>query len=299
MRALDGKALLDHGETIARRYAKQVGADVAEELRAEAVLRALRSPAPDGRIEPWLERIYKNLLIDRWRRPQPMTVDTDALDAFAATGTPEDAVLLHERRRLVRGSLRRLPREARQVLLSRYYGELDETTTASRLGIAGPTVRTRVHRALAHLRTWLGDLRAFFPPVFDRLAGQLVAIGAAPVLVAALIVGGTAPGPQRLPTIAPLAIPAAPSLRRAEPQLLPSLTRTPMTRVRVPKRAAPATPPASVALAMEVPAPVVTEILWPEQMDLFAGPERPAPPCLVEPPTTFALQIEKMVEDEM
>ena len=42
MTALEGKTLLDHGKAIARRYAGRVGADVAEELRAEAVLRALR-----------------------------------------------------------------------------------------------------------------------------------------------------------------------------------------------------------------------------------------------------------------
>jgi hypothetical protein len=50
MTALEGKALLDHGKAIAKRYAGRVGSDVAEELGAEAVLRALGSPPPDGHL---------------------------------------------------------------------------------------------------------------------------------------------------------------------------------------------------------------------------------------------------------
>ena len=122
MRALDGKALLEHGEAIARRYASRVGAEVAEELCAEAVLRALRSPAPDGRSEPWLEGIYKNLVIDHWRRRQLIAVDVNELHVVSTSLTPEDSLLARERRRLVRAGLRRLPRESRQALLSRYYG---------------------------------------------------------------------------------------------------------------------------------------------------------------------------------
>jgi DNA-directed RNA polymerase specialized sigma24 family protein len=83
MNAQEGKALLDHGNTIARRYAGRVGPDVAEELRGEAVLRALRSPPPDGRMEPWLERIYRNLFVDRWRRGHVRTVDLAELPELA------------------------------------------------------------------------------------------------------------------------------------------------------------------------------------------------------------------------
>ena len=102
MTALEGKALLDHGKMIARRYAGRVGPDVAEELRAEAVLRALGSPPPDGRMEPWLERIYRNLFVDLWRRGQLLTVNLDDVPALAGAGTPEEEVLHRERRRLDR-----------------------------------------------------------------------------------------------------------------------------------------------------------------------------------------------------
>jgi RNA polymerase sigma factor (sigma-70 family) len=302
MSALDGKALLDHGEAIARRYASRIGAEVAEELRGEAVLRALRSPAPDGRMEPWLERIYKNLLIDHWRRhwrrPQQITVDIAEVDAIGAS-TPEDAALMAERRRLVRACLRCLPREMRRVLLSRYYGELDEPTTASRLGIAGTTVRTRVHRALARLRTRLADLRAFLMPIFSRLAGQLVAVGAAPILVVTLIATG-APSPEpRLPVaVTAPAMATSTSAPAVQPQAQPIPTpATLRLRVHAQTKAPVALPPA--VLVMEPAAAIVTEILWPDRMDIFAEPPEPTPPSLVEVPTTFASRIVAMVEDEL
>ncbi len=301
MSALDGKALLDHGEAIARRYASRVGVDLAEELRDEAVLRAFRSPPPDGRLEPWLERIYRNLLIDRWRQPQPIPVDVHALDTLGTDSTPEDAALKAERRRLVRTSLRRLPPEARQVLLSRYYGELDEATTASRLGIARPTVRTRLHRALLRLRTCLGDLRGLWPPLLGRLPGQLSTLGAAPVLVAALLVASASSPEQQQVTVT-----------ASEPEGLPVVSTVSTQPHPVPPQAPPAPPRPRVARKLPVAPPIrsaplaptpalsiVTEIFWPERLDIFAEPESSPRPCLVEAPTTFALQIEKMVEEEL
>jgi RNA polymerase sigma factor (sigma-70 family) len=177
MTALEGKALLDHGKAIAKRYAGRVGSDVAEELGAEAVLRALRSPPPDGHLEPWLERIYRNLIVDVWRRRRPATVDVADLRDLATSGTPEDAVLARERRRMVRASVARLPREARRALLSRYYGELDDEVSASRLGIAGSTIRTRIHRALGRLRGRLEDLRACCRRYSAKLGAGASALG--------------------------------------------------------------------------------------------------------------------------
>ncbi len=176
MTALEGKALLDHGKAIAKRYAGRVGPDLAEELGAEAVLRALRSPPPDGHLEPWLERIYRNLIVDVWRRRRPASIDAADLHDLAAPDSPEDVVLARERRRAVRASVARLPREARRALLSRYYGELDDEVSASRLGIAGSTIRTRIHRALSRLRGRLGDsARLVAAGVWQTRGGRLLA----------------------------------------------------------------------------------------------------------------------------
>jgi RNA polymerase sigma-70 factor (ECF subfamily) len=312
MTALDGKALLDHGNAIAKRYAGRVGPDVAEELRAEAVLRALGSPPPDGRMQPWLERIYRNLFVDLWRRGKLLTVDIADLPELAGAGTPEEEVLHRERRRMVRESLHRLPREARRALLSRYYGELDDEVAASRLGIATATVRTRIHRALARLRTRLGDLRAFCPPILGKLGAQAAGVGLAPVMVAALVVVGSS---SRAPVSEPALHPASAVARQAAPgwavrptpAKVPAVSAAPLSRSRAAKKTAMVVPAAEPA-PLPMPArfidlgesdPVVGDILRPDGIDIFAEPPQPATPCMVEAPSNFVAQIEKMIEDRL
>lgn len=313
MTALDGKALLDHGRAIAKRYAGRVGSDVAEELGAEAVLRALRSPPPDGRLEPWLERIYRNLFVDMWRRRRPSMVNVDDLPELAIPGTPEDALLGCERRRAVRSSLAGLPREARRALLSRYYAELDDDVSATRLGIATATIRTRIHRALGRLRGRLVDLRGLLPPMFGQLGAGASALGLAPVLVAALAVVSTS---SRLFEGAPVcsvspgavyhgaahhAILSAPASAQLTPVQVPvaAVAPRPQTRHVLPAGAAalPVQPaPAVVFIESD---PVVADIQSPVSIDIFADPVQVTSPCLVEAPTNFLVQIEKMVEDSL
>jgi RNA polymerase sigma factor (sigma-70 family) len=311
MTALEGKALLDHGKAIARRYAGRVGGDVAEDLGAEAVLRALGSPPPDGRIEPWLERIYRNLLVDLWRRRHPTVAISEAVE-LAGTATPEEEALRRERRRAVRASLRGLPREARRALLSRFYGELDDDVAAIRFGVSTTTVRTRVHRALARLRAGLGHLRAWCPPLWGKLGAQAAAIGLAPVMVAALVlVAPTAPPPSPPP------VPTAQAVPRAQPapasgwhaaQTEPTsiVTVVPQPRARSAKRASLPTitaasepSPSTAAVELAPEALIVGHILEPEGLDVFVEPEKPVPPCMVAAPPDFVAQIEKMVEERL
>jgi RNA polymerase sigma factor (sigma-70 family) len=309
MTVLEGKALLDHGKAIARRYAGRIGADVADELGAEAVLHALKSPPPDGRMEPWLERIYRNLFVDRWRRAKNQMVEGVDFSTFAAgSGTPEDVVLSLERRRKVRQGVNRLPREARRAVLSRYFAEHDDEVSAARLGIASATIRTRVHRALARLREHLGDLRGCFPPILVRLLGKLggqtAAVALAPVLVVAVV------------AVSPLRVPEASALVVAEPVHSELGTRhafaTPV-RIAIPPMSsvhgqarrpsphvasvdsAPPSPVATFELAEEDT--VVGNILLPDGLDVLADPPPSIRSSLVEAPTTFAVQIEKMIED--
>jgi hypothetical protein len=44
---------------------------------------------------------------------------------------------------------------------------------------------------------------------------------------------------------------------------------------------------------------VVADIQSPESIDIFAEPIKVAPTCLVEVPTNFLVQIEKMVEESL
>jgi RNA polymerase sigma factor (sigma-70 family) len=310
MTALEGKALLDHGNAIARRYAGRVGADVAEELGAEAVLRALRSPPPDGRYEPWLERIYRNLIVDVWRRRKPATLDIADVGGLAVSGTPEDAVLASERRRAVRASVAQLPREVRRALLSRYYGELDDEVSASRLGIAGATIRTRIHRALERLRGRLGDLRGLLPPVFGKLSAHVGAIGLAPLMIAALaVVSVSSRTPETDPSFPAAVMPDHHATQAIRPAVRTARADIPTVAVEPHKRARAAVRTSAVAQPeAEAPAQiisfvehdeVVAEIQRPEAIDIFADPVKVEPPSLVEIPASFLSQFEKMVDDSL
>jgi RNA polymerase sigma-70 factor (ECF subfamily) len=308
MTALEGKALLDHGKAIAKRYAGRVGPDVAEELGAEAVLRALRSPPPDGHLEPWLERIYRNLVVDVWRRRKPATLDIADVRGLAVAGTPEDAMLASERRRVVRASVARLPREARRALLSRYYGELDDEVSATRLGIAGATMRTRIHRALGRLRGRLGDLRGLLPPVLGKLGAGVSALGLAPVMIAALALSSAF---HRAPAATEPFLSALPD-RPVPPQVMPVLAAQaeapssipePRKRLRVATHIS-----APVRPAQEAPTQVITfvereevvaEIQRPDTIDVFADPVQASRPGLVAAPADLLAQFEKMVEDRL
>jgi RNA polymerase sigma-70 factor (ECF subfamily) len=301
MTALEGKALLDHGKAIAKRYAGRLGADIADELSAEAVLRVLGSPPPDGHVEPWLERIYRNLVVDHWRRGHA-AASFDDVPEISAAGTPEGDAMRAENRRLVRQSLRSLPRETRRLLLMRFYGDADDQVAAQSFGITATTVRTRIHRALARLREYLANLGAWFPPFWGKLSAQLCTIGVAPAFIAAfIVVGATAANPEPTPvTMVPVAAAHHAPTRSFEAAVVTD--GQPRARVRVsgPKRASPpaqplAVPPPVVEFTDDTT--VVGTILQPDGIVIVAEPPRPVLPCLVEAPTTFFVQIEKMLEE--
>ncbi len=310
MTALEGKALLDHGSAIARRYTARVGAEVANELRAEAVARALQRPPADGRMEPWLERIYRNLLVDRWRRGRAGTIDIATLPELASAGNPEDDLLRRERRRAVRESIAGLPPEARRALLARFYGELDDRAAATRFSVAAATIRTRVHRALARLRTRLGELRAVCPLIFGKLGAQTATLGLAPAMVVALAIGSTVPVLAPAPAPAPAASAATLSPRTyPTPAPRPVVETAPVApmaqpRARLPRRLA--LPPAVVpsvspgeARQPEADEATVQEILEPHVLDVRADPDPPVWPSMVVAPPNLLAQIGKMIEEQL
>jgi RNA polymerase sigma-70 factor, ECF subfamily len=311
MTILDGKALLDHSKAIAYRHLGRMDADTADDLGAEAVLRALRTPAPDGRMQPWLERIFRNLFIDRWRRQRPAPVVAIEDAQLAGGATPEEAILMRERRQAVRARLAQLPRDARRALLSRYYGELDAEATAVRLGIAPTTVRTRIHRSLRRLRDRLGDLRASLPPELSNLLGaKTSALALAPVVVAMLAVAEVRPPAPETATPQPAVATRAPQYRPAQPQVVAQATSSEAVapaEAKLRPHAMRSNPVAS----HDEPAPAAVKVIEYGEDDEVVGailrpddivdgaPRRAAQPSLIEVPTDFVAQFEKMVEDRM
>ena len=74
-----------------------------------------------------------------------------AAEPGAAAEDPEEAALATERRQRLLTAVERLRDDDRDILACRYFLDLSEEETATTLGIARGTVKSRAHRALVRL----------------------------------------------------------------------------------------------------------------------------------------------------
>lgn len=82
------------------------------------------------------------------RRPPPPDPAPDG---------PEEWALRTETGRTVSAAVTALPQRQREVLVLRYWSELNEAEIAEALGISRGAVKSHTHRAIAALRARLGD----------------------------------------------------------------------------------------------------------------------------------------------
>ena len=146
------------------------GAD-ADDVVQESFVKAYRSLGGfrDGSpFRPWLLRIVANETrnlhrssIRRQRREQTVA-ESDALPLLGEHADPADLVVSRDRQQRLRRELLKLPEPQRVVMICRYLIDLDEAETATVLGIARGTVKSRTHRALDRLRSSMsGDVEKF------------------------------------------------------------------------------------------------------------------------------------------
>jgi RNA polymerase sigma factor (sigma-70 family) len=132
--------------------------DAAQEafVKAYAAIARFRIGSP---FRPWLLRIVTNEARNRRRSAGRRT--GLALRAAEdrplgdAAPSPESAVLANESRAALLAAMNLLRDEDREVIGARYFLELSEAETADTLGIPRGTVKSRLSRALARLRTGL------------------------------------------------------------------------------------------------------------------------------------------------
>jgi RNA polymerase sigma-70 factor (ECF subfamily) len=147
--------------------------DVTQEafVRAHAALGRFRL---GEQIRPWLLRIVANQAIsarraDRRRGHLARRLEGEPLRNVEPN--PEAVALLREQRDAVLGALAQLRPDDQLVLHLRYFLELGEGELAATLGCARGTVKSRLHRAQARLRTVLAplfpDLAAVAGPRLD------------------------------------------------------------------------------------------------------------------------------------
>jgi RNA polymerase sigma factor (sigma-70 family) len=155
-------------ETLVRRYREvafrtayliaRSSAD-AEDATQEAFVKAyyaLDRFRPDGEFRPWMLRIVANEARNRRRsaRRRESLVLRLAGDrpSGASAQAPEAAAVSADAARTLLSALAELPERDRLVISYRYLLELSEAETAAALGVRPGTVKSRLSRALEHLR---------------------------------------------------------------------------------------------------------------------------------------------------
>jgi RNA polymerase sigma-70 factor, ECF subfamily len=152
------RKLWTEAQAIAARRDPRGADDLAQDLACAMLENGARAERPAA----WLERVGRNAAIDRQRVEQRRAALAPHIEPPAGPSDPETALLVRERRGLVRRALALLPRPQRRAALLRFHAELPFQTVAARLGTPEVTARTRVQRALTNLRARLGSLRAMF-----------------------------------------------------------------------------------------------------------------------------------------
>jgi RNA polymerase sigma-70 factor, ECF subfamily len=152
-------------QDLAHRAAYLVGgAEDAEDAVQEGFVKAyhalprFRDGSP---FRPWLLRIVTNEARNRRRAAGrranlALRVIEDRPKDDAAP-SPEEAVLVHERRQALAAAIAELREEDRLVVTCRYLLQLSEAETATTLEIPAGTVKSRLSRALGQLRTLLAE----------------------------------------------------------------------------------------------------------------------------------------------
>jgi RNA polymerase sigma factor (sigma-70 family) len=132
----------------------------AEDAAQQAFIKAyyaLDRLRPGASFRPWLLRIVvneaSNLRKAAQRRVQREARAAEGLPTERAAPAAEEAILAGEEQRAVLTALMGLREEDRLVLGYRYIFDLSEAEMAEALGVARGTVKSRLARALARLRT--------------------------------------------------------------------------------------------------------------------------------------------------
>jgi RNA polymerase sigma-70 factor (ECF subfamily) len=135
----------------------------AEDLFQQTWLRVIENIDrydPRRNFEAWLFTVARNVAIDHWRRRQPGSLDesvgeTPSLGESLPADSPGalDQILCSERTELVQRALESQPPVYREILSLRFEEEMKLEEIAEVLSIPLGTVKSRLARALEHLRT--------------------------------------------------------------------------------------------------------------------------------------------------
>jgi RNA polymerase sigma-70 factor (ECF subfamily) len=152
---------LRHLERIYRYIYFRIGDEAqAEDMTEEVLVRAWESlpkyQIGESRFTSWLYTIAHNLLVDHYRRRNPIQISPDDLAHYADPGElPERIVGRKQECEILTQSIMQLEDLEQQVLLLRFVEGLSHREIASIIGINQTTSRVIQHRALKALRVHL------------------------------------------------------------------------------------------------------------------------------------------------
>jgi RNA polymerase sigma-70 factor (ECF subfamily) len=134
----------------------------ADDAAQEAFIRAYRALDrydPARPFRPWLLSITANAARNRLRSAArylaalQRLVNLNPAGAAGPGNDPAPTVASKQRGAMLWQAVRRLGPADQEVIYLRYFMELSEAETAEALNVAPGTVKSRLHRALARLRT--------------------------------------------------------------------------------------------------------------------------------------------------
>jgi RNA polymerase sigma-70 factor, ECF subfamily len=135
--------------------------DEAQECTQEAFAKAWahrRRLDRGGQPEAWVRTVAYRMAVSRWRRVQRSRRPADrALSPRLTAEAPSVAPVA------VTEALRRLPEAQRRVLVLHHLADLSVREIAAELGVPEGTVKARLSRGRAQLRTLLDDTSASGP----------------------------------------------------------------------------------------------------------------------------------------
>jgi RNA polymerase sigma-70 factor (ECF subfamily) len=135
----------------------------AEDLTQEtfvAIYQKLGTLKDDSRFEPWLFRIARNFVYQRYRTRSTSNVSIDALDEDGQAVTelvdtrkkPDEAFQNIELEEVVSGAIAELPEKYREVFILSALQHLSYQQIAEVVGRSLPSVKTDIHRARLEVR---------------------------------------------------------------------------------------------------------------------------------------------------
>ena len=149
-------------------YRMVASVEEAEDLTQETfvtVYQKLGSLKDDAKFEPWLFRIARNFVYQKYRRRTPATVSVDLQDEEGRNVAelvderkgPQEEFQAKELEHVVREVILDLPEKYREVFILSAIHHLSYQEIAEIVGRSLPSVKTDIHRARLHVRKRVKD----------------------------------------------------------------------------------------------------------------------------------------------